>query len=127
MKLVKKSSLTAMRPHADSELYRYHELAVDNINIVCSHQQPHTVRDGFVPTHHICYIVSGALTVTCGGQTFEAGPGDAMSFKPMEERTIANNTDQTAILLLIDRGPGLPPGAAGPGGPGGPSGPGPQH
>lgn len=125
MKLVRKSSITAMRPHDDSELYRYHELGVPGINIVCSHQQPHTVRDGFVPTEHVCYIVSGTLTVTVDGTPVEVGPGDAMSFKPLEPREIANNSDETAILLLIDKGPGLAmggPGGPPPEGPGGPGG-----
>lgn len=126
MKLVQKSSLTAMRPHPDAELYRYFELGIPGINIVCSHQQPHTVRDGTVPTAHVCYVVSGQLTVTDGSVVYQVGPGDAMSFQPMEPRSIANDGDDTAILLLIDKGPGAGGPAPGPGGPG-PGGPGPQH
>lgn len=118
MKLVQGASLTAMRPHPEAELYRYFQLEIPGINIVRSHQQPHTVRDGMVPTAHVCYILTGQLTVKSGDRVYTVGPGDAMSFQPLEPRSIANETDETAVLLLIDRGPGV--GGPAPGGPGGP-------
>ena len=121
MKLVRKSGLVGMRPVDGTEVFRYHQLDVKGINVVCAHQEPHTVREGLVANSHVCYIISGILTVTMDGQEVEVGPGDALSFMPRENRKMANNTDETAVLLLIDKGPGIPistgPEAAPSGGP----------
>lgn len=108
MKLVRGSSLVAMRPVENTEVYRYIDLGIKGINLVCAHQAPHTVREGLVASEHVCYVVSGRLTVQMDGKEVEVGPGDAISFLPRENRVMANNTDETAVLLLIDKGPGVP-------------------
>ena len=125
MKLVRKSELTAVRPHEDSELYRYEDLGLQGIGIMCSEQAPHTVREGPGPSQHVLYLISGTLDVHIEGRKdVQIGPGDALAFRPGEDRRIANNTDETAVMLIIDKRPDIAPGSR-PGGPGGgPGGPG---
>ena len=139
MKLVRKSDITPISPHGDSKLYRYDALGYKDVGIVCSEQGPHTVREGPSPVENVMYLLSGKLTIHVEGRKdVEIGPGDAVAFRGGEDRKIYNNSDEAAVMLLLDHpggpiaGPGGPggPGPGGPGGPddegpGGPGGPGP--
>lgn len=123
MKLVRGSKVVAMYPESGDgfEVHRYQELGITGINLVRAHQPPHTIREGLVASEHVMYVVSGTLTARVNGREVEIGPGDAIHYLPRENRWVANNTDETAVLLLIDKGPGVPissgPDAAPSGGP----------
>ena len=46
-------------------------------------------------------VVSGTITVKVGDEVFEAGPGDAVRFAPAAVRSVHNDTDDDAVIVLV--------------------------
>ena len=108
MKVVRGSRLVGVYPSGDdSELFRY-RTGITGVNIVRAEQAPHTVHEDLVAALHVMYVASGTVTARIDGKDVDLVPGDAIYFLPRDRRRIANNTDETAVLLLIDKGPGVP-------------------
>lgn len=53
------------------------------------------------PTEKIYVVLSGEVTITVGDETVVLGPNDSCVIKPNEERSIINNQNDVATMLVI--------------------------
>ncbi|MBQ9031989.1 MAG: cupin domain-containing protein [Parasporobacterium sp.] len=49
----------------------------------------------------VYYVIEGTLTVTCEGQDYQLQAGDSIFFKAGEIRSVKNNTEEQAVMLVI--------------------------
>lgn len=49
----------------------------------------------------VYYIVEGTMTLTCEEKDYELNAGDSVMFKSGEVRSVKNNTDKNAVMLVI--------------------------
>lgn len=51
----------------------------------------------------IYFVVDGTITFKVGDEVFEAGPGDAVRMAPPAVRSIHNDTDEAARVILVSK------------------------
>jgi quercetin dioxygenase-like cupin family protein len=51
----------------------------------------------------IYFVIDGTVTFKVGDEVFEAGPGDAVRMAPQAVRSIHNDTDDLARVILVSK------------------------